>query len=804
MRTLKWKWLIIIIVTVLALWQLHYSYVYFRMTQEQKENIDPLVLKKIASRALHLGLDLKGGMHIVLQIDKSKLKPEEQQGALDRALEIIRNRVDQFGVSEPMIQKQGTDRILVQLPGVINRERAEEIIGRTALLEFKLVADPDVFSKTVSAIDEYLKNTYGDTVSLSGFIVGQDNSIEVDYKPVVDKFLNDPEVKKLIPYGYEFLWGKPVVREGYTTVSLYLVKSEPLLTGDAILDAVPGVGTPNNPSGVKVELTMTRRASGKWAMITGANIGKRIAIVLDDIVQSAPVVRERIPNGRSLIEMGNSTVEDAKALAIVLKAGALPAPLKIVEERTIGPALGLDSIKAGARSFIIGSIAVLLFMLIYYMVAGAIADLALILNIIYLLAILSAFRATLTMPGIAGIILTVGMAVDANVLIFERLREELKGGKTFRTALEAAYTRVFTTILDANATTFIAAIILYWFGTGPVKGFAVTLSIGLVASFFTALFVTRTVMETISLKKIKSLKMLQFFKSANIDFLRRRKIAYYVSLGLIILSVIALVINKGPRYGVDFTGGYLLEVSYEKNVDTESIRKALMDIGFPDATIQRYTGTNVFLIKVKESESEVMNKIKSTLKGLANGGMVEFPREELVGPAVSKGLQVRALWVVFLGMIGILIYVTIRFTFRFGVASVVALFHDVFITLGIITLTGREFTIPMIAALLTILGYSINDSIVISDRIRENLKLMRRDNFDTIVNRSLNSTLGRTIITSLTTIFVLLALFLFGGRVIHDFSFALLIGVVVGTYSSIFVVAPIVVDWEHKKPTRRR
>jgi len=804
MRGLKWKWLIIIVITGLALYQLSYTYRFYKLTPEQKTTMDPDKLKKLESRALHLGLDLKGGMHIVLQIDKSHLKPEEQKGAIDRALQIIRNRVDQFGVSEPLIQKQGTDRILVQLPGVVNKKRAEEIIGKTALLEFKLVANNELFRKTISSIDEYLKKNYGDTLTISGYFIGYDNGIQLEYKKKIQHILDAPAVKKLIPFGYTFLWGKPVTKEGYSYVSLYLVKKDALLTGDAILDAVPGIGTSNNPMGVKVDLTMTRKARGKWAMITGANIGRQIAIVLDGVVQSAPVVRERIPSGRSEIEMGNSTMEEAKTLAIVLKAGALPAPLNIIEERSIGPSLGMDSIRAGTRSFIIGSIVVLLFMILYYLIAGGIADMALIFNVIYLLAILSAFRATLTMPGIAGIILTVGMAVDANVLIFERLREEMKSGKTIRTAIETAYGRVFTTILDANMTTFISAIILYWFGTGPIKGFAVTLSIGLIASFFTAIFVTRTVFESLSLKGLSKIKMLSIFHNPNYKFVGTRKIAYIVSISLILIGIGSLIAHKGPRYGVDFTGGYLIESDFKKPVNTEEVRKTIAQLGFKDASIQREVKGNIFLIRIKETNPENMAKIKNGLINYFKDNSITFPREELVGPAISKGLQTRAIWVVLLGMIGILIYVSFRFTYRIGVASVVALLHDVIITIGILSLTNKEFTIPVIAALLTILGYSINDSIVISDRIRENLKLLRREDFNTIINKSLNDTIARTIITSLTTIFVLLSLFFFGGRVIHDFSFALLIGVIVGTYSSIYVVASIVVDWQKKYPSRRR
>mgnify|MGYP000014573960 FL=1 len=804
MKDLKWKAILIVVLVLLALWQLHYSWVYFKLTPERIASIPKDVYRKIHSRALHLGLDLKGGMHIVLQVERGKLSDEEFRGAVDRALEIIRNRVDQFGVSEPIIQRQGEDKILVQLPGVVDRERAREIIGKTALLEFKLVAEADELNKTLQCIEENFKKEKGDTFYfLSYFVpIGPDLYVRDDFYKDVDSLLKLEPATACIPAGYQFLWGKKIYHEGIAYRPVYLVKEEPLLTGDAVLDAVPGVGTRDNPMGVRVDLTMTREARGKWAVITGANIGRRIAIVLDGVVYSAPVVRERIPSGRSQITLGNATMEDAKTLAVVLKAGALPAPLKIVEERSVGPSLGADSIRAGIRALLLGTILVFVFMVVYYTKAGVLADLALILNLIFLLAILSAFRATLTLPGLAGIILTVGMAVDANVLIFERLREELKAGKTIRTAISTAYSKAFTTIFDANLTTFIAAIILYWFGTGPIKGFAVTLSIGLIASFFTALFVTRVIFDAWAAKGLKSVPMLGFIHNPNINFIGNRRKAFIFSIALIIISIGSLIAHKGPEYGIDFTGGYLMEVLFKESVKADELRGILIKAGFEGATIQGYKGINGFLIKVKGEEAGVGEKLKETLHNAFKD--IEITREEFVGPAVSKGLQVRAMWVVMLGMIGILIYVAIRFTFRFAVGAVVALLHDVIITIGALSIAGKEFTIPIIAALLTIVGYSVNDSIVVSDRIRENMKLLRKEDFETVVNRSINETLSRTIITSLTTLFVVLALFFLGGRIIHDFAYALLVGIVIGTYSSIFVVAPLVVEWERKSPTRRR
>jgi len=807
MKNLKWKWLFIVILVAIAIWQLHYSYIYFSQNKEEFSKILPNKQKTIKSRALHLGLDLQGGMHVVMEVDKSQLKEEELKGAVNRALEIIRNRVDQLGVTEPEILRQGEDRIMVQLPGVVDRERAREIIGKTALLEFKLVRKPQEMQNILSRVNEKLKTIEGDTFDLFSYFPPSARAYGVisPYKAYIDSLLVLPETQAQIPFGDTIQWGKEVVLEGYKYYPLYVLKNKPLLTGSSILDATLGVGTQNDPMGYRVDLTMRKEDWRKWAQITGANVERQIAIVLDGIVQSAPVVRERIPNGSSQITMGDATMEEAKTLAIILKAGALPAPLKVVEERSIGPSLGNDSVKAGVRSLVIGTILVFLFMIVYYLKGGLVAIVAMILNLIFLLAVLSGFRATLTLPGLAGIVLTVGAAIDANVLIFERIREELMSGKTIRTAIVSGYQKVFSTILDANSTTFIAAIILFYFGTGPIKGFAVTLSIGLAASFFTAIFITRNIFEFWVLKGLKTLPMLSFFKSQKFDFLKAKRFAFIVSGALILVGIVSVFAHGGLKYGVDFTGGSILEVQFEgEPVSSAEVREALASIGFGGAAIQKERESDLFMIKVQESEESAMEKLKGALTETFSDRKIDFQREELVGPAVSRGLQARAFWVVLMGMLGILIYVAIRFNFRFGVASVASLVHDIIITVGILSVTNTEFSIPIIAGLLTILGYSINDSIVVSDRIRENVKLMRGKPFAEIINASINQTLSRTIITSLTTLFVLVSLFFFGGRILHGFSLTLLVGVVVGTYSSVFVVAPIVAEWEKKSPSRKR
>ncbi len=509
-RGMKWKIFLIIVVFVIAVWQLYPSIRLSQLSESERESMDKDKILKLEKKSFHLGLDLQGGMYLVLEVDRTKLKETEVKDARDRALEIIRNRIDQFGVYEPSIQPQGKDRIVIQLPGV-DRERAKSLIGRTAQLEFKLVAEDKEIKRVFDKIDSFIyeqEKTVKDTFEVVSApfysslirVRGGDIGVAEEKLSKVKEMLKLVEEEKIIPDDMEIRWGSKEEGKGYVYQPLFLLKKEAELTGGAIADARVDIGAEaTRPNASYVSLTMTRNARKKFAAVTGANVDRRLAIVLDGVVKSAPVIREKIRGGRSQIT-GDFTIEEAKDLAIILKAGALPAPVNIIEERNVGPSLGADSINKGIRAIIWGGIAVLVFMLIYYSFSGSIADLALVLNLVLLLAFLSGIRATLTLPGLAGILLTVGLAVDANVLIFERIREELRVGKTVRAAIDAGYARAFRTILDANLTTLLAAIILYWFGTGPVRGFAITLSIGICASFFTAIVMTRVVFDLITLK----------------------------------------------------------------------------------------------------------------------------------------------------------------------------------------------------------------------------------------------------------------------------------------------------------------
>lgn len=518
MKNLKFGFAVFAIAIVLALYALYPTYKLYKVIPKQEEMVktdtaraklekEKIVLHK---KALHLGLDLVGGMYLVMQPDKSKLPPEEARDASDRALEVIRNRIDQYGVYEPVIQKMG-ERILIELPGV-DRARAKNLIGKTALLEFKMLASERQTYQVLKAIDRRLSK--GDTLKAEGaltkYIFGAGGDLAIDDRdyPQVKSIIKETE--DVIPKDLEFLFGLPEDYGGRRIRRIYLLKKEPVITGAGLKDARPSPYQGSKPTLANtwvVNFTLKRKAARKFARITGHNVGKRMAIVLDRVVKSAPVIQERIPHGRGQIT-GQRYADEAKDLAIVLRSGALPAPLLPMEERSIGPTLGSDSIRKGVRAALIGAALVVLFMAIYYSLSGLLADFALFFNIFFLLAILSTLRATLTLPGLAGIALTIGMGVDANVLIFERIREELGLGKTVRAAISTGYSKAFITIIDANLTTLITALALYIFGTGPIRGFAITLSAGLIINIITAVYLTRLILEWIlGRRPVKTLRI---------------------------------------------------------------------------------------------------------------------------------------------------------------------------------------------------------------------------------------------------------------------------------------------------------
>ncbi len=508
-RTDQWKLASVLLVTAIAVWYLLPSYQfyanYYNRTTEQLASVSSQKLAELRKKAIHLGLDLQGGMHLVLEVDRTKMNAAEGKDAVDRAMEVLRQRIDQFGVAEPLIQKEGEDRIVIQLPGLTDRKRALDLIGKTALLEFKLVRNGEETKSVFDKLDGYLATHAAGTDTalrrnaLTAHVLSLDFAafIRSEDEPTVQQLLATPGLDSIIPGDSELLWGSPnEASQGVTGRYLYVVKREPEMKGGSIATANAQIGLEStNPGAWGVSMKMTPSGRIDFARITGANIGRNLAIVLDGVIASAPTIRDRIPSGDASITGGSFNIETARDLAIVLRAGALPAPVHIVEERSVGPSLGSDSIQEGLTAGLIGTALVVVFMLVYYQLSGLIAIVAMVLNIFYLMACLAGLGATLTLPGIAGVVLTVGMAVDANVLIFERIREELRNQKSVRQAVQLGYDRAFRTIFDANVTTIISSVFLFQFGTGPIKGFAITMIIGLIANLFTAVFLTRMVFD---------------------------------------------------------------------------------------------------------------------------------------------------------------------------------------------------------------------------------------------------------------------------------------------------------------------
>jgi len=720
-KNYKWKVLFVISLFAFAVWKCY-----------------PLDQK------IKLGLDLKGGMQLVLQVDMSKVPENQREDVTERVAEVVRNRIDEFGVVEPEISTQGKDQVVVKLPGITDRERAIQIAGRTAHLEFRLVSD-----------DVNLSSQLEKGVAPKGF-----------------------EVKKV---------------KDATMEDQLLVSKEAVLTGEKLTNAAVGFDQYGKPM---VELSFDKDGAKIFDRVTFQNIGRRLAIVLDGVVHSAPVIRDRISGGNAQIS-GGFTNEEAKDLALVLRAGALPAPVKIIEERTIGPSLGRDSIEKSVKAGLFGLAAVVIFMCIYYQLCGLIASIGLLFYTVVVLGAMGMMGATLTLPGIAGFILSIGMAVDANVLIFERIREEVALGKGSRAAVSAGYHKAFGAIFDSNITTLITSVILFIFGTGPVQGFAVTLSIGIVASMISALVVTRVIFDFLTSRNANlKLSMLNFFKKTNIPFLKGRFFAYGFSIIVLGIGIASYVMRSSESYGVEFTGGTFTQLKFEQTVDTAKFREELAKENVGSFSLQQ-VGVDVENVYAVKFAGHEVTPVENAAKRLAVP--YQLQRVDLVGPIVSADLQKKAMLAVLWSCLGILIYVTFRFKFQFSFGAVVALVHDAIFAFGIFMLTGHEINLPIVAALLTIIGFSVNDTIVTFDRLRDNMKIMRKESFVDIVNLSVNQTLGRTILTTATVVFSTSCIYFFGGSEIKDFAFILLLGFGVGIYSTVFVASAIVVDI-YRKP----
>ncbi|MFO8234843.1 MAG: protein translocase subunit SecDF [Bacteroidales bacterium] len=841
---------------------------------------------------------------------------EETEDAVDNSFNILRTRIDRFGVVSPNIQQlETTGRILVEMPGVKDQERVKDLLQSTASLEFwetydntdvyeylaeanerikeverakeKLdiseeASEEDIMEKmeeegveleemeeteedtttseedtteAESLIDqlESEDTTRGDSADLSSEQMEQEYPLFSVLQPrvnprnnqlmegavigfahyrdtaKVNEYLNMERVKALFPRDMEFLWGVNP-HEGDESDSfypLYAIKitgrdGQAPLTGDVVTSARAEFG--QDQANPEVSLSMNTEGSKTWARFTKNNVGESIAIVLDNMVYSAPVVQQEIKGGRTSIT-GLSSVQESKDLANVLKSGKMPAPANIIQSQVIGPSLGQEAINSGLNSFFIAFIIVLLYMVFYYSRrAGLVADFALLANMFFILGILASLGAVLTLPGIAGIILTIGMSVDANVLIYDRIREELNAGKGIKLAVKDGYRNAYSAIFDAQITTFLTAFILYSFGTGPIKGFATTLLIGILTSLFTAIFLTRLIYEryleknktiTFSTKLTKNA-----FQNTNFKFLAKRKVFYVISGILIVISLLSLA-TRGLNQGIDFTGGRSYVVRFDESVNPTEIQSELQDEFGHAPTVIKFGDDNQIKLttkyKIEEDSREVEDEVNQLLyEGLKpyleeGASLEEFNSDYIqssmrVGPTIAVDIKVQAIWAVVFALLITFLYIFFRFrNWQYGLGALTALIHDVIIILGLFSLLysvmpfSMEIDQAFIAAILTVVGYSINDTVVVYDRVREYIKLYpKRERFQ-IINTALNSTLSRTFSTSLSTFVVLLAIFIFGGEVIRGFAFALLIGVIVGTYSSLFVASPVVYDTVHKK-----
>jgi len=821
------------------------------LTGEDRAQLKSLNLTKaerdrLQDQSIRLGLDLQGGVHIKLEVDKSNLPEEEAVDVVERAMQVISNRVNEFGVTEPIIQQEGEDRIIVELPGLKDIDRAMTLINQTAQLEFRLLRDGSELRAAVERIDALLAardpaSVPADTADTNALIPEvdtsaernpflslidlSDNEIIVPASNVarVDEILAQPQVQSFIPDGAEIRGGvMRTTASGQRVRSYYYMQAQPELTGAVLADAFPqtGSGSDIGSMGVaSVGFTTTDDGARTFSRVTGNNIGRRLAIVLDGRVFSAPVIQGRIPNGRGEIT-GINSLEEARDLAIVLRAGALPAPMEIISKFVVGPSLGEDAINSGKWASILGLIAVMIFMAVYYRTAGFIANFALILNLLFLLAVLGAFQGTLTLPGIAGIILTMGMSVDANILIFERIKEELKAGqKTIRQSVDSGYGNALRTIVDANITTLITAFALYEFGTGPIKGFAVTLGFGIMISMFTAIFITRSLFDALidrwQLVQV-SIGRTDPFGRLFFGFMRFGKLAFLITWCVIAIGLGTIVMRGGVNWGVDFQSGSLIEMRFDPPVQVQDIRGALGNVTIENQAVDlsqseiKVIGEeDNILIRAAASdwnEQQVASAVKTTLREQfpdnLKGDEQDWLRQEYnVSPKIGKELTVDAMGAVGASIIGIVLYITIRFRqvngFRFGIGTIVALIHDVLIVLALLTLVGEELTMAVVAALLTVVGYSTNDTIVVYDRIRESLGRTRTEGFSGVVDRSINECLNRTMMTSLTVLLVLFFLLAGSASTNWGFALALTFGVVTGTYSSIFIASPIVVWWQN-------
>jgi len=817
----------------------------------------------------------------------------EIDGAISNSFNVLRSRIDRFGVVQPNIQRDNNNvgRILIELPGVKEPERVRKLLQGSANLEFwetfeltdivnNIMEADRVLAQTKTPQDSVAAVKASDPkaeVAKSAPVSKQDSLIaalkenketEVDslkqqaqfrkehpllsvlqipgietgqfsrgpvvgfahYKDTakINTYFSQRAVRELLPANLGLRWSVKAINERGDVYQLIAIKinrdNRAPLGGESVTDARADFS--QTSAYANVSMSMNSEGAKIWARMTKENIGKCIAIALDGYIYSFPTVNTEITGGQSQIT-GDFTVEEAKDLANTLNSGKMPAPARIIQEDVVGPSLGQDAINSGLISFVIAFLLVLLYMIFYYgFVPGLIADLALFANVFFLLGILASFSAVLTLPGIAGIVLTMGMAVDANVLIYERIREELRAGKTMKRSIEDGFKGAISAIIDANVTTLITGIVLAIFGTGPIKGFANTLIIGIITSFISAVFLTRLMLDAYAnSKKAKELpfttKVTQgWFQNAKLNFIGGRKIAYYISAALILISIASFV-TRGFSLGIDFSGGRNYVVRFDESVKTQEVRNLLAD-AFDGTPVQVITigSDNQVRISTKfkitdnsetiddEIETRLYNGLKPLLKDASKETFVadNIMSSQKVGPTIADDIKRAAVWAVILAILAIGLYILMRFrTVGYSIGAIVALTHDTIVTLGAFSLLysimpfSMEIDQAFIAAILTVVGYSVNDTVIIFDRIREFIVLYPKRDRKSVMNESINAMLSRTFSTSMSTILVLLIIFMFGGETIRGFIFAMLFGIVVGTYSSIFIAAPITYELHKRK-----
>ncbi len=820
-----------------------------------------------------------------------KVIREETDAAIDNAFQVIRQRIDRFGVAQPNIQKLETSgRILVELPGVDNPERVRKLLQGTATLEFwETYENNEVYPYLAQAnaiVKDYLdlQNAKVDTATvevaqadttqadstktaeetdlLAEINGGKADTLSVDAQAeafqkefplfailnpsvtqdgqmypgpavgvahmkdtaLVNQYLALPQVKAVIPRTMTFAWTSSPIDEAGNYYRLIALKATGRggvapLTGDVIIDARQDYAQ----TGASPEVSMSMNSEGAktWARLTKDNIGKSIAIALDGYVISFPTVNGEIKGGRSQIT-GLESVEEAQDLANILKSGKMPAPAHIIQEEIVGPSLGQEAIQSGLWSFVIAFCLILVYMLFFYSKkAGLASDLALVLNLFFIIGILASIGAVLTLPGIAGIVLTIGMSVDANVLIYERIQEEIRAGKGVKLAIQDGYNNAYSAIIDGNVTTLLTGVVLYFFGSGPIKGFATTLIVGIVTSLFCAIFITRLIFEW-QLEKGKDItftsKMSEnWLRNTSVKFLEKRKVAYFISGALIVISLLSIAV-RGFNYGIDFQGGRSYVVRFDQDVKVAEVGKVLAESFGEAPEVKTFGSDNQVKItttyKIEELSTEVDEEVDQLLlKGLVDGGLIPsgtsietFDADyrmssSKVGPTISDDIKKDAVIAIVFALAIMFLYILIRFSnWQFGLGAVLALAHDTIIVLGVFSLCysflpfSLEIDQAFIAAILTVVGYSINDTVIVFDRIREFLKIRPKASMEKNLDDAMNSTLRRTFSTSMSTFVVILAIFIFGGTSIRGFIFALLLGVGIGTYSSIFVATPIVYD----------